>query len=90
MIEKKLSKINIFSNILPLLLLLIYVIGYFTSFILHIYSGILLIILLPLFIIFSIVCLVFCKKEYARKNLYVINSIILFLQIATLIIIWNL
>lgn len=81
--EEKLTKINLFINILPLLLLLLYIIGGLSSFALYVYSAILLIILLPLFIIFSSICLLICKKNYARTKSYIINSVLLILQIVT-------
>lgn len=85
--EEKLTKINLFINILPLLLLLLYIIGGFSSFALYLYSAILLLILLPLFIIFSIICLVICKKNYARTKSYIINSVLLILQIVASIVV---
>lgn len=84
--EEKLTKINLFINILPLLLLLLYVIGSLSSLLLFIYSAILLLILLPLFITFSIICLVICISNYARLKAYIINSVILVLQIITFIV----
>ena len=84
---EKLTKINLFVNILPLvLLLLLYIIGYFSSFVLYVYSEFLLLILLPLFITFSIICLVICISNYARLKAYIINSVILVLQIITFIV----
>lgn len=83
----KITKINLFINILPLVLLLLYIIGGFSSFVLYVYSAILLLILLPLFIIFSIICLVICKNNYAMLKEYIINSVILVLQIVTLIVV---
>lgn len=83
----KITKINLFVNILPLVLLLLYIIGGFSSFVLYVYSAILLLILLPLFIIFSIICLVICKNNYARLKAYIINSVILVLQIVASIVV---
>lgn len=83
----KITRINLFVNILPLVLLLLYIIGGFSSFVLYVYSAILLLILLPLFIIFSIICLVICKNNYARIKSYIINSVLLILQIVTLIVV---
>lgn len=85
--EEKLTKINLFINILPLLLLLLYIIGGFSSFALYLYSAILLLILLPLFIIFSSICLLICKKNYARTKSYIINSVLLILQIVASIVV---
>lgn len=85
--EEKLTKINLFINILPLLLLLLYIIGGFSSFALYVYSAILLLILLPLFIIFSSICLLICKKNYARTKSYIINSVLLILQIVASIVV---
>ena len=87
MIEEKLTKINLFINILPLLLLVLNVIGVFSSLVLFIYSAILLLILLPFFIIFSSICLLICKKNYASNKSYIINSVLLILQIVTSIVV---
>ena len=66
---EKLTKINLFVNILPLVLLLLYIIGVFSSLVLFIYCAILLLILLPFFIIFSSICLLICKKNYCLNVL---------------------
>lgn len=84
---EKLTKINLFVNILPLVLLLLYIIGVFSSLVLFIYCAILLLILLPFFIIFSSICLLICKKNYASNKSYIINSVLLILQIVTSIVV---